>query len=359
MTENVRDAVRALLPAIAEAAAEVDRIGAVHPDVIARLQKTGYFAMMQPQAFGGLEAEPDEFLTVTRDISAACTSTGWLAGMLAVNAWHLGLFDARAQHDVWGSDSQALLSTSYTPIGRLERADGGYRLTGRWGHCTGAEHAAWFMAGALLVGDDGAAQDFLVALVPRRDYVVESTWNGLGLRGIGAHDVVVSNASVPAHRTFNWVSGEQRGTLASLYRLPQPTMYTHTGGAPLLGAALGVLAVRRAQATTALSPVAMAIADLELSVLQIRRNLSELMDCARVDAVPDAELMLRSRRDQVVASDRALRAIHMCVQDGGASVERVWRDVQTARVHVANDVERVLSVAGQFAFGLEVDEFIL
>src|SRR5262249_28234535 len=114
----------------------------------------------------------------------------------------------------------------------------------------------------------------------------------------------------------------------------------------------------------ALSKVAMVSADLELSVLQMRRNLTELMDCARADSPPEAELMLRSRRDQVLASERAVRAIHLFIQQAGADVdddlvERVWRDAQTAQMHVANDVERVLSVVGQFAFGLKVDEVIL
>ena len=359
MTESVGDAVRALLPAIAEAAPEVDRAGAVAPDVLAHLQKAGFFSMLQPWSFGGLEVEPDEFLTVTRDISAACTSTGWLAGMLAVSAWHLALFDERAQRDVWGSDRGALLCASYAPTGRLEKVDDVFRLSGRWTHCTGADHASWLMAGALLVGEDGAAQDFVVALVPRRDCTTAGNWSGLGLRGIGAHDVVVSGAVVPGHRIFGWVSRDQAVTLAPLYRLPQPTLYTHAGSAPVIGAAQGVLAARASEVTAALSPVAMAITDLELSELQMRRNISELMDCARVDSIPGAELMVRSRRDQVVAADRALRAIQMFVQDGDEIVERVWRDVQTARMHVANDVERVLSVAGQFAFGLPVDEFIL
>ena len=41
----------------------LDRYGAVDADVIARLRDTGYFALLQPRAVGGLEAEPDDYLT--------------------------------------------------------------------------------------------------------------------------------------------------------------------------------------------------------------------------------------------------------------------------------------------------------
>ncbi len=39
-------------------------------------------------------------------------------------------------------------------------------------------------------------------------------------------------------------------------------------------------------------------------------------------------------------------------------MERVWRDVQTARMHVSSNVEQVLSVVGRFAVGLDVDDLI-
>jgi 3-hydroxy-9,10-secoandrosta-1,3,5(10)-triene-9,17-dione monooxygenase len=365
MTESMPGAVRPLLPAIAAAAADVDRDGAVHPDTIAVLADAGAFSMLQPESFGGLQADPGTYLAAVREISAACTSTGWLVGMLGVNAWHLALFDHQAQRDVWESDSRALLSASYAPTGRLERVRNGFRLSGRWSRCTGVQYASWLIAGALVVGEEGAAEDFTVALVPRKDYAVESAWDGVGLRGIGADDVVVANAMVPSYRTFGWVSGDQRVALDPLYRLPQPTLYTHAGTAPVLGAALGVLAARRPKGTTPLSAVAMAAGGLQLSVLQMRRNLAELSDCAQVDSSPNAELMLRARRDQVMAFERAMKAIELFVGQSGpddhndGQVERVWRDVQTAHMHVANDVDRVLSAVGQFAFGLKVDDFIL
>lgn len=359
MAEDVSAAVRPLLPAIAAAAATVDRDGAVASDTVAALRDAGVFALLQPEDFGGRQTDPETYLAVVQAISAACTSTGWLAAALAVNSWHLALFDVAAQRDVWGDDPGALICSAYAPTGRLQRAGDGFRLTGRWSRCAGARHASWLIAGALVVGADGAAEDFTVALVPREHYTVEPTWNGLGLRGIGADDVVVSGAPVPAYRCFSWVSDAQRAALAPLYRLPQPTLYTHAGTAPLLGAAEGVLQAR--ESGDPLSASAMAAAGLEVSVLQIRRNLAELGECARAGSVPDAELMLRARRDQVLAFERSMQVVRLCLarNDADGRAERVWRDMQTARLHAANDVERVLAAVGQFAFGLPVDDLIL
>jgi 3-hydroxy-9,10-secoandrosta-1,3,5(10)-triene-9,17-dione monooxygenase len=310
-----------------------------------------------------LAADPNDYLTATRELSSACMSTGWLAAWLGVNSWGLSVRDPRALQEIWGADPRALLCSSYAPTGRLERTDGGFWLSGRWNRCTGASHAAWLSAAALRVGPDGAAQDFMAVLVPSTDCVVEPKWNGLGLRGIGADDVVVAGAFVPEHRAFSWLNLNLDSGVPALDRLPQPTLYTLAGTIPLLGAAQRMLTARLPAATNALSALAMASTDLELSLLQIRRNVGDLMDCAGTGGYPDAELMLRTRRDQVMASERALRAISVVMQSPGQDadevlLERVWRDAQTARMHVSSNVEQVLSVVGRFAFGLNVDDLI-
>lgn len=362
-SESVLSAVRSLLPAIAAAAADVDRNGAVDPQVITQLHDTGYFSLLQVRRVGGLEAEPDIYLTATRELSSACMSTGWLAGWLAVNNWGLSVRDERVLRDIWDADPRALLCSSYAPTGRLEAVDGGFRLSGRWTRCTGAHHASWLSAAALRVGPDGAAQDFVAVLVPRADYVVESTWNGLGLRGIEAHDVVVSDAFLPSYRAFSWLNPNLEATVPALHRLPQPTVYTLAGTMPLVGAAQRLLAVGSAESEPASGPIAMAHTDIELSVRQIRRNVAELMECVRAGAYPDTELILRTRRDQVMAVDRAVQAIRTVVHSSGGDIdrglaERMWRDVQTARVHVSSKVDQVLSVVGRYALGLDVDDLI-
>ncbi|MDZ4232198.1 MAG: acyl-CoA dehydrogenase family protein [Dietzia sp.] len=356
--------VRALLPAIAASAADVDRRGGVDPTMISLLREAGFFSLLQPASFGGLDADPEVYLTATRELSSACMSTGWLAAWLGVNSWGLSVRDERVLQEIWGSDPRTLLCSSYAPTGRLHRVDGGFMLSGRWTRCTGAQHATWLSAAALRVGSDGAAQDFMAVLVPRADYVIEPTWNGLGLRGIGADDIVVSGVFVPDHRTFSWLHVAPGASATPLDRLPQPTVFTLAGTMPLLGAAHRVLEGQLSEATSGpLSPAAMAGADIDLSVLQIRRNVTDLMECVRAERYPDAELVLRARRDQVMASERAVAAIRTVVRSPVRSsdeglVERAWRDVQTARMHVSSNVEQVLSVVGRFALGLNVDDLI-
>lgn len=184
-----------------------------------------------------------------------------------------------------------------------------------------------------------------------------------GLRGIGADDVVVSGVFVPEYRAFSWLDMKFDSNVVALDRLPQPTLYTLAGTIPVLGVAQRLLAGRTSEPAAALDALAMAATDVELSVLQIRRDIDDLMGCVGAGGFPDADLALRTRRDQVLASERAARAVGLIVADPGpdadeALLERVWRDVQTARMHVASKLEQVLAVAGRHTLGLNVDDLI-
>ncbi len=123
-TSSVLDSVRALIPEIAAAAADVDRNRAVDPQVIERLHDTGYFELLRPQGFGGPGGEPDDYLTATRELSSACMSTGWLAGWLALNSWGLSVRNEKVQQEIWGGEPRTLLCSSYAPTGRLESRRG-------------------------------------------------------------------------------------------------------------------------------------------------------------------------------------------------------------------------------------------
>ncbi len=352
MLSSVRD----LLPEVAAAAADVDRTGVVDRAVIARLHEAGYFALLQPPDFGGLDADPDIYLTATRELSSACMSTGWLAGWLAVNNWGLSVRDRRVLHELWGGDPQTLLCSSYAPTGRLERVPGGFRLSGRWARCTGSPYASWLECrgaegrrrrrGAGLHGGTGPAQRL---------------HRGTHLEWIG----ITRNRCRRRHRHRCLRPGIPRVQLArhgARSRVARAAATAPTD--PLhVGRDDAVAGCRPMRTRRCAGRVAPARADIELSMMQIRRNVAEQLDCVRGERYPDAELMLRTRRDQVMASDRALRAVGAVIDDPGpdadaALLERIWRDVQTARMHVASNVEQVLTVVGRHSVGIAVDDLM-
>ncbi|MFF3261889.1 3-hydroxy-9,10-secoandrosta-1,3,5(10)-triene-9,17-dione monooxygenase oxygenase subunit [Streptomyces sp. NPDC002932] len=385
MGNEVLESVRALLPAIGKRAAATDEDRRIPDATIEELTGAGVFRMLQPARYGGLEADPVDFYQVVRAISAVCCSTGWVASVLGVHPWQLGLFPGRAQEDVWGEDQDTRVSSSYAPVGRLTPVDGGYRLAGRWSFSSGCEHASWALLGALVVGAQGRPVDFLTVLVPRSDYRIEDMWDVVGLRGTASNDILVESAFVPGHRVLrNYeqarlkVPGQQVNP-GPLYRLPFGAIFTSAITAPVVGAVSGGYAsyVSRMKERVRLSlgggsfaedpfaqvAIARAASDIDATVLQMDRNLRELSQLASVGREIPMELRLRTRRDQVRGTERAVAAIDLLFKTAGGNalrrgnpVERAWRDAHAGSVHVANDVERALAMYGRGAFGLTVED---
>ena len=93
--------------------------------------------------------------------------------------------------------------------------------------------------------------------------------------------------------------------------------------------------------------------------LERLRALQETV--SRGDKIP-LDLRLRVRRDQVIASERAIRAIDAMFESSGGRalaegtyLQRAWRDAHAGRVHAANDVERALQMFGSLEFGHKID----
>src|SRR5208282_5009453 len=158
--EQVIAGVTELLPVFRQRAQEAEDGRVVPAESVKALAETGFFRLLQPARFGGLEADPVTFFTAVRLIASACGSTGWVASVLGVHPWQLALFPAQAQEDVWGADPGARMSSSYAPTGGARVVEGGHRLDGRWSFSSGCDHATWVLLGAIVADADGNPVDF-------------------------------------------------------------------------------------------------------------------------------------------------------------------------------------------------------
>ncbi|MEE2032295.1 3-hydroxy-9,10-secoandrosta-1,3,5(10)-triene-9,17-dione monooxygenase oxygenase subunit [Rhodococcus chondri] len=383
--DDVLGAVRELLPGIADHAARVDETRRVPDETISALGAAGVFRMLQPRRYGGFESEPVRFYEVVRAIAGACGSTGWVTSVLGVHPWHLALFEDRAQAEVWGADDATLVSSAYAPVGRLVPVDGGYELSGHWMFSSGCEYASWALLGAIVIGAEGRPTDFVTALVPRSDYTIRDVWNVVGMRGTSSNEIVVDGTFVPEYRikrnfeTANLRGAGQKVNTGPLYRLPFASLFATTVAAPIVGVVEGCceqyMAAMRERVRLSLGggrfvddpfaqvAVGRASSEIDAAILQLDRNMRELWDCAKAGREIPMSLRLRTRRDQVRATERAVEAVDLLFKTAGGTslflgnvIERAWRDAHAGSVHVANEPERALSLYGKGAFGLSVED---
>ena len=384
MTQAVLDGVRDLLPSLRERADETERLRQVPDASVKELEETGFFRMLQPQRFDGLEADPIDFYTAVSLIASACGSTGWISSVLGVHPWQVALFHDTAQQAVWGDDTTTRLSSSYAPTGKAVVADGGYMLEGRWSFSSGSAHATWVLLGGLVSNAEGQIVDFKTFLVPREKYEVVDVWNVVGLSGTGSNDIVVEETFIPEEFTLSmgdtgrcFGPGQEQNP-GDLYKLPFHSLFTTTISTPIIGMARGAYAehvemqqkrVRAAYlgekaSSDPFAAVRIARAGSEIDAawaLTMANIREEQALVAKGEKIP-ISLRLKVRRDQVLGTQRAIDAIDDLFEASGGRalaqgtyLQRAWRDAHAGRVHAANDPERALQMFGMAEFGHKVD----
>ncbi|MDQ6642106.1 MAG: flavin-dependent monooxygenase [Actinomycetota bacterium] len=384
MTKAVLDGVRDLLPTLRERSEEAERLRVVPDANIKELEESGFFQLLQPRRFDGLEADPIDFYTAVRDISSACGSTGWVSSVVGVHPWQVALFSDEAQQAVWGSDTKTRLSSSYAPTGKATVTDGGYQLSGKWSFSSGCDHCSWVLLGGLVFNAEGQVVDFKTFMVPRANYTIVDVWHMVGLKGTGSNDIVVDDVFIPDAFTLSmsdtgrcYGPGQEQNT-SNLYKLPFHSIFTGTITTPLIGIASGAYAehVEMQQKRTraaylgekaSLDPfaavrIARASSEIDAAWALLTNNIREEQGhVERGERIP-LGLRLKVRRDQVIGSERAIEAIDTLFEASGGRalaegtyLQRAWRDAHAGRVHAANDPERALQMYGAHEFGHKID----
>lgn len=212
-TERERLQQTALLAdEFATRATEHDMDGSFPHENIALLRSSGYVRLTTPKSFGGDEISLYEMLLHQERLAQGDGSTalaiGWHVGMMLnlrlSHAFSDTLFAEVAQSVV--TDGALINSCASEPVtgspsrgGRpateASRVDGGFVIRGRKTFSTLSPELDWILVTAGLVGDARIGE----FLVRGDDVRIEETWNVLGMRATGSHDIVLNDVFVPNH----------------------------------------------------------------------------------------------------------------------------------------------------------------
>ncbi|MFM2370673.1 MAG: hypothetical protein RIS85_395 [Pseudomonadota bacterium] len=377
--ELLIERARAMIPALRERAAACVAARDVPAQSIAEMHEAGFFRILQPRRWGGYEMHPNVFYDVQRTLAEGCMSTGWMYGVVGCHPYEIALFHEQAQAEVWGSDTATLVSSSYQPVGKVTRVEGGFRLSGRWGFSTGSVHCQWVVLGALVPpAEAGGAPDMRAFLLPRSDYVIDTdSWHVFGLQGTGSHDVIVDDVFVPEHRTHRSVDGflcanpGQETNPGPLYTLPWAQVFMRSVSTAAFGGARAAInaamdiAQSRVSTNTGkaskddpflLAAIARAHAEVTEMEQTLRLTFEDLMALAEAgQPIPMEKRTLYAYNSASVVRRMADLVDDMVKLLGGRAIYthspiiQPWLDLHAGRAHVANDpANRTLDVVGAF-----------
>lgn len=209
---------------IREQAGEAEKIGHYTPAVHEAFRDAGFYQLLTPRRYGGLEVDLRTFVKVIMEVGRADPGTAWCLclgqGHALTTAAH---WPERAQDEVFRNDTGYFrASHAFNPAGTAKRVPGGLLINARSRYQSGVPYATHATVSVLLDENEGPAGGpppgpppagampagampsglMLQVLVPRGQFTIVDDWGGdsvLGMRASGSNSIIIENQVVPEH----------------------------------------------------------------------------------------------------------------------------------------------------------------
>jgi alkylation response protein AidB-like acyl-CoA dehydrogenase len=331
------------------------------------LREHGFLALVVPAELGGHGLSRTETAQVLRALARYCPSTALALAMhthpTAAAVWRWkhqkapvdGLLKRIATERV-----QLLTSGGSDWLdgsGKAEKVEGGYRITARKTFASGAPSAQLFKTGAI-EDEPKEGPTVLQFGVPMNaeGVSIEETWDTMGMRGSGSHDVVFDNVFVPdAAVAARRKPGVWHPLLHLVSMIAFPIVYSvYTG----IAEAARDIAV--AQAAKRRGAAIETVGEMETELAATRVACDALVAFSET-ATPGPETTNTAFMYRALIGRGAVRTVDLAMDvAGGAAyfrrvgLERLFRDVQGARFHPLTPMAQ-RKLAGRMALGLPID----
>jgi alkylation response protein AidB-like acyl-CoA dehydrogenase len=356
------DQARRLVPRFAARAADHDRDGSFPADDFADLRAAGLFGLMVPARLGGSGAGFADYAAIAYELARGNGATALIFNMHASVTGALSsvtdeLADALGlpPEAVQARDDylRAAAAGSWYAVAMSERGagsrlsqlttmyektpDGSYHLKGSKTFCSGAGHADAYLVAARSAADQSQVSQFLV---PAGEGLrVEETWDALGMRATGSHDLhvdvtvgpgallggVEGLALVVAQLAPHWMVASYAAVYVGVARAAVDAAVEHVNARKLghLPAVRGRLG--RADA---------AVSAAHLAVMEAARRVDEAPGDAETNRwVWRAKLIAGTTAAEVAAS--MLEAAGTSAMRRGHPLERLYRDARAGSLQPA------------------------
>lgn len=365
------DRAEALAVRFAERAFKHDREGSFPFENFEELKAAGYLKLTVPRRYGGDEISLYELVQLQERIAYGDGSTalavGWHVGQVlhlrTAGKWPEELFaglcrDIVSEGAMINTFASEAASGSPSRGGKPETtavaADGGWRITGRKTFSTLSPILDRFVVSAY-VPEEECTADFFVRKSDR--VAVEETWDSLGMRGTGSHDVVLDGAWTEKEMRLPAGQGIDDG---GGWLLHIPACYLGIALAArdyALDYARGYRPNHLAEPIASLPSVRQTFGEIEVELRSARSILYSAAERWDRDEEGRAAMKPELGLAKYVATNGAIRVVDLAMRVvGGASLsrkhplERYYRDVR-AGLHNPPMDSSVLQMLASDALG--------
>ncbi len=172
----------------------------LHEAAVQAMAEAGIFRMRVPKRYGGYECDAATLVEVGTELGRIDGSVAWVAMVNWIPTWLVCMFPDKVQDEVFSTPDVRVCGTN-APKGTMIPVEGGYILNGKWPFVSGAHHAHWMEAAAVILRD-GQEPEPVMTMVPMSDMQLLDDWYTMGLKGTGSISTVAKDVFLPAERVI-------------------------------------------------------------------------------------------------------------------------------------------------------------
>ncbi|EPG36999.1 hypothetical protein F907_02264 [Acinetobacter colistiniresistens] len=202
---------------------EFDNQAYVSQDMIEKLKQVGVYRALVPKRFGGNEWSPKQFCELIEQLSKADGSVGWVASF-GMSPAYLGSLPEATLAQLYKDSPDIVFAGGIFPPQPAEITDDGVVVSGRWKFSSGCMGADIVGVGISPQKDNEAQGLPRMAVMPANKAQIDMTWDTVGLKGTGSHDLVVKEVLVAKEWTF--VRGEPSKLPEPFFKYPSLSLAT-------------------------------------------------------------------------------------------------------------------------------------
>jgi GTP cyclohydrolase II len=374
LTEDVLLArLEAMVPALRERAAETERLRHVPEATMAEARRSGFIYAFKPKYYGGAGMGLSALANGARTLAHGCASSAWTLVFLAQHVWGFGKTAPYVQDQMLSGPTPAMMAGALARVGKAERSEGGYIVSGRSDWNSGIYHADWAGLNAR-VGDE-----LYTFYLPTKDLEIEDMWHTSGMRGTNSTTFEAKNVFVPDNRAMPMKSmlganSDDRHKNEPFVHYPYLPTVAITCSSVVVGAAEAavehfeqVIRTRVLAFSGDTKQVEQPFAQMRLGEVRLRmhmareswnaqiRKMDEVCGQGKQLTVPE-RVAIRGGCALVAQSCRDL--INGIMNAAGGSsyyltspLQRIQRDVEVMKSHAFFDWDRCAQLEGRVALG--------
>ena len=183
-------------------ATEIDQVSKLPDDIVQKFIDLELVSVLVPRRFGGQELDLATASRIIAPVAGAHLAAAWVLAFYIGHNWIHCQFPAEAQAEIFADGPSPCSAGVLGPTLRLQKVEGGFRVSGRNGWNSGSPHAQWIM-GAGMAFDGETPVGPLCFIAPASEVEIIDNWDVEAMRATGSWDVVFDDLFIPAHRTLN------------------------------------------------------------------------------------------------------------------------------------------------------------